>query len=63
MACELRKPCVFTSDTAREMLSMHVAEMRVLDSPLHSMPTFWVNGGLTRLELSSESLLQALHQF
>ena len=39
---------------------MHTADMRLLASPLHSMLAFWVNGGLTCLELSSEYLFTSI---
>lgn len=35
---------------------MHTADVRLLESPLHSMLAFWVNGGLTCLEMSNEYL-------
>lgn len=39
---------------------MHTADMKLLESPLHSMLAFWVNGGLTCLELSSEYLFTSI---
>lgn len=39
---------------------MHTADVKLLESPLHSLFAFWVNGGLTCLELSSEYLFTSI---
>lgn len=46
----------FTSGPIEAVFCMHTADVRLLESSLHSILAFWVNGGLTCLELSSAYL-------